>query len=38
MTIYIFHLSVFKFTAVKKINLVENICEEINSGKSMIKD
>jgi hypothetical protein len=25
MTIYLFHLSVFKFTPIKKINLIDNI-------------
>jgi hypothetical protein len=38
MTIYIFHLSVFKLTPIKKINLIKNMQEELESGVSEIKD
>lgn len=38
MTLYIFHLSVFKFTPIKKINIIENMIEELDSGNSEVND
>ena len=34
MTIYLFHLSVFKFTPIKKINLIDNILQELQVDSS----
>ena len=34
MTIYLFHLSVFKLTPIKKINLIDNILDELEIDSS----